>query len=248
METPLATTHQIHGVQPVMPVPDVAAAGRWFCSVLGFQIDFEIGEPPNYARVRLGDHSFGDPVYSHLRKQVAGDGPPCGETRLHAGHDIDGLHDHVVSVGGDVVSPPADQPWGLREITLRAPGGYLIVIGAEIVADDAAATNNKDGPRTVFVVYRAKAGSEAALLDHIRRHVPLLQRLGLATVRAPFVMRGAGGVLLEVFEWASEAASRRAHHEAEVQAAWARFAELCTFEALSSLPEAAKPFAHFEAL
>jgi|GEM_PF-174033 len=248
METLLATAHQIHGVQPVLPVPDVAAAARWFCSVLGFQIDFEIGEPPTYARMRLGDRSFGDPVYIHLRSAAADDGAPCGETRLHAGHDIDGLHAHALAQGAEVIEAPADQPWGQREFTLRAPGGHRFVIGAETGPHDAAATGNLGSPRTVFVAYRAKAGQEAALLDHIRRHVPTLQRLGLATVRAPFVMRGAGGVLLEVFEWASEAASRRANHEAEVQALWARFAELCTFEALASLPETAKPFAHFEAL
>jgi len=148
MENPIAKTHQIHGVQPVQPVPDVGAATRWFCAVLGFSTDFSIGEPPSYARVRLGDRSWGDPVYIHLRQAEEGDGPACGETRLHAGHDIDGLHAHVLAQlavhGGEVLEPPTDQPWGLREFTLRGPGGHRFVIGAESGPHDAAGSPGTD--------------------------------------------------------------------------------------------------------
>ena len=128
---PLAQHHQIHGVQPVLPVPDVAAATEWFCRTLGFSIDFSHGDPPHYARVKLGDRSWGDPVYIHLalaRSPVT----PCGETRLHAGHDIDGLHQHALAQGARVLLAPTDQAWGLREIVLEAPGGHLIRLGAEI--------------------------------------------------------------------------------------------------------------------
>ena len=36
MSAHLAKHHQLHGVQPVLPVPDVAAAADWFVRVLGF--------------------------------------------------------------------------------------------------------------------------------------------------------------------------------------------------------------------
>ena len=36
----LAHQYQIHVVQPVLPVPDVAAAADWFVRVLGFDVDF----------------------------------------------------------------------------------------------------------------------------------------------------------------------------------------------------------------
>lgn len=127
---PLARHHQLHGVQPVLPVPEVTAAADWFVRVLGFDVDFIIGDPPSYARVKLGDRSWGDPIYIHLSLQQ---GPihPCGQTRLHVGHDIDGLHRHVLAQDATVLEPPADQPWGLREFVLQAPGGHRLVLGAE---------------------------------------------------------------------------------------------------------------------
>jgi uncharacterized glyoxalase superfamily protein PhnB len=123
--------HELHGVQPVLPVPDVAAAADWYVRVLGFEVDFLIEEPPRYGRVKIGDFSWGAPIYIHLVRD-AGTIQPCGETRLHVGHDVDGLHVHVVAQGAEVLMAPTDQPWGLREIALRAPGGHRLVLGAEI--------------------------------------------------------------------------------------------------------------------
>lgn len=238
----LARQHEVHGVQPVLPVPDVPAAAEWFCRVLGFSIDFLHGEPPFYGRVKLGDRSHGDPVFIHLQQQ-GGAITPCGETRLHVGRDLAGLHAHALAQRAEVVDPPKDQPWGLREFSLRAPGGHLIVLGAEVATAAPAAS-----PRTVIAVYRPKPDAAEALLDLVRTHVPTLQRLGLATDRAPFVMRAADGTLAEVFEWASAEAIGRAHEDPTVGALWQRFDALCTFVPLASLPEADSPFAEFEAV
>ncbi len=127
----LAQHHQIHGVQPVLPVPDLAAAVDWYVRMLGFELDFLHGEPPFYGRVKLGDRSWGDPIYIHLQ-QDTGPIQPCGETRLHVGHDINGLHAHVLAAGATVLEPPTDQIWGLRDMALQAPGGHRLVLGAEI--------------------------------------------------------------------------------------------------------------------
>ena len=129
----LARHHQLHGVQPVLPVPNVAAAAQWMVDVLGFEIDFLFGSPPVHGRVKVGDRSWGDPIYIHLGQSQAPIAP-CGETRLHVGHDIDGLHAHVLAQGATVLQAPTNQPWGLREMVLQAPGGHRLVLGAEVAA------------------------------------------------------------------------------------------------------------------
>ena len=239
----LAKHHQLHGVQPVLPVPDVAAAADWFVRVLGFTLDFLHGEPPHvHGRVKVGDRSFGDPIYIHLSRSE-GAIQPCGETRLHVGHDIDGLHAHVLAQGGTVLLAPTDQPWGLREIVVQAPGGHRLVLGAEI--DHIPSS---ELPRPVIACYRPKPGQEAVLLDLVRSHVPNLRRLGLATDRAPYSMRAADGTLVEVFEWTSAKAIEAAHEHPEVHAMWAAFGAACTCVKVSELAEAQQLFAEFTPL
>ena len=243
MSAQLAQHHQLHGVQPVLPVPDVAAAADWFVRVLGFTLDFLHGEPPCvHGRVKLGDRSHGDPIYIHLSRNE-GLIQPCGETRLHVGHDIDGLHAHVVAQGGTVLLAPTNQPWGLREIVVQAPGGHRLVLGAEITA-----TPISEWPRPVIACYRPRPGQEAALLGLVRSHVPTLRRLGLATDRAPYSMRAADGTLVEVFEWSSAKAIAAAHEQPEVHAMWAAFGAACTCVKVSELAEAQQLFAEFTPL
>lgn len=131
----LAQQHQIHGAQPVLGVPDVAAAADWFVRVLGFEVDFLYGDAPHvHGRVKagqLGPQGWGAPVYIHLSLAAA---PSLAGslTRLHVGHDIDGLHRHALAAGATVLQAPTDQPWGLREFVLQAPGGHVLVLGAEL--------------------------------------------------------------------------------------------------------------------
>ena len=249
--TLLARHHQIHGVQPVLLVPDVAAAAAWFVRVLGFQIDFLHGEPePGYGRVKLGDRSWGDPVYICLAG-AAGDIRPSGATRLHVGHDIDGLHAHALAQGATVLLPPTNQPWGLREIEIEAPGGHRLVLGAEGGDGgqaDGGAHDATSSPRTVIACYRPRPGQAAALDELVRGHVPALQRLGLATDRAAMTLRAADGTVVEIFEWASAAAIAAAHDHPELQALRAAFGECGEHAKLSQLPEAQHFFAEFAPL
>ena len=247
---PLAEHHQIHGLQPVLPVADVAAACGWFCRVLGFAIDFSLGDPPQRARVKLGDSSWGDLVDIHLQRQ---DTPaaPCGQTRLHLGqtrlhwgHDVDSLHVHAVREGARVLQAPADTPWGLRECTLEGPSGHRLVLAAEV--QDAQYTHAT--PQPVSPCYQRLRGKEQALLALVRRSVPLLQRLGLASDRAPLVMQAADGTLVQAFEWRSAQAIADAPQHPEVLALWADSSAACEHVPLAQLREAHALFAGFTPL
>ena len=128
MADDLGTRHQFHGVQPVLPVADAARAARYFCDVLGFELDFIAGEPPSYARVKhVPAPGLGDAVYLRLWQVNAREPRPWrGEIVIHVGHDVDGLHAAYVKRGVDIVEPPTSQPWGLREFALREPDGHLL--------------------------------------------------------------------------------------------------------------------------
>lgn len=97
----------------------------------------------------------------------------------------------------------------------------------------------------VIVAYRPKPGREADLLALVRDHVPDLRRLGLATDRPALAMRGAGGVVVEVFEWATSAIAG-AHRNPAVLEIWAAYAAVCDHVPLGDLPEAGALFAQFE--
>lgn len=100
----------------------------------------------------------------------------------------------------------------------------------------------------VIVCYHPKPGKETALLDLVRNHVPILRAQGLATDRAPVVMRSQDGTIVEVFEWKSKKATDDAHNDPAVQAMWQKFSEACDFDTIGNLPEAKQLFSGFEAV
>ena len=97
----------------------------------------------------------------------------------------------------------------------------------------------------VFAAYRPKPGKGEALLALVRRHQPALRAAGLVTDRPVVVVRAEDGTLIEVFEWTSAEAARRAHDLPEVRAIWGPMEEVAEFATLASLAEAQHPFPHF---
>lgn len=122
----LGRAHELHGVQPVLPVRDVATAAAYFRDVLGFEIDFLVGEPPAHGRIMKGDGTYGQPIYIHLTLAAPEEVRPSGELRIHVGRDLDGLFETYRSRGCDVVFAPTSQAWGLREFAIRAIDGHVL--------------------------------------------------------------------------------------------------------------------------
>lgn len=102
--------------------------------------------------------------------------------------------------------------------------------------------------RFVIAAYHPRPGKEAELRRELREHLPTLRKEGLVTERRPYVMRGADGTFVEVFEWISAEAVERAHDNPVVVEMWKRFEQVCEYRNLSDLPEAPEPFASFEAV
>ena len=102
--------------------------------------------------------------------------------------------------------------------------------------------------RIVIAAYSPREGREKDLQALIREHVPTLRRLRLATDRPVIAMRAGDGTVLEIFEWASQAAIEAAHAEPAVLELWERFGELAEYRILAELTEIQQMFAEFEPL
>jgi len=94
--------------------------------------------------------------------------------------------------------------------------------------------------------YRPRAGCEEALLEVVRNHLAPLRSEGLVAERPSILMRTADGTIVEVFEWVSQEAIARAHHNPAVLELWKRFDAVCSYETPANLPELQKMFSHFE--
>ena len=99
----------------------------------------------------------------------------------------------------------------------------------------------------VMVAYTPKANQDAALRSILGRHVKTLRSEGLATKRPSLVLQSRKeGSYVEIFEWASDEASQRAHDVPSVQALWKEMQEAADIRPVGSLEEAGKLFAHFD--
>ena len=84
--------------------------------------------------------------------------------------------------------------------------------------------------------YKPKPGSEEALLELVRNHLPPLRTEGLVTERPSIVMRTQDATIVEVFEWTSQEAIAGAHNNPAVIALWKRFEAVCSYQKPSNLP------------
>ena len=124
------TEHELFGLQPILPVRNVAASVAWYRDVLGFDLDFMYGDPPAHARVSGGGPAEHGPipVRIQLSQPSRYDDRPLGRAHLmiHVGVDVDGLYHEYAARGVEVVMEPTSQPWGLREFTIADPDGHLL--------------------------------------------------------------------------------------------------------------------------
>lgn len=100
----------------------------------------------------------------------------------------------------------------------------------------------------VICCYKPKPGKDAELLEVVKTHIPILRELGLATGRAVQIMKATNGTIVEVFEWVSEEAIKKAHETPRVHTMWKEFEAVCEYESLCNLDESKHPFSGFAAL
>ena len=101
-------------------VSDVRAAAEFYTSRLGFHVAFMEGDPPTFAGVNLGH------VQIFLEQ---GTPNPKGCSVYFVVGDADELHEFHKSQGAEIVDPPADRPYELRDYGVNDLHGYHLRFG-----------------------------------------------------------------------------------------------------------------------
>ena len=123
---------ELTGLAPVLLVPDVEAALEHYRELLGFDV-----EPYLDGGEAIYGYATRDGCNLHLARCEEGArpndrvSPMMFDVYLWA-DDVEALHDEFVARGADVLHPPVDRPYGLREIRVRDLNGYVLGIGAPL--------------------------------------------------------------------------------------------------------------------
>lgn len=120
MSTPAAPQVDCDRHHTTLYVSDVLAAVEFYTNKLGFSLGFTWGDPPTMAGVNLGE------VQIFLEQ---GTPKPEGCAVNFVIGDADELYEFQRTNGVDVVAPPGDRPYGLRDYTVRDLHGYTLGFG-----------------------------------------------------------------------------------------------------------------------
>ena len=117
---------------PVLQVHNVTASTAFYCDKLGFASHGfwtdEDPDRPEFCIVQRGD------VTLALDRARDGSVPLNQYWAAYVYvEDADALHAELAGLGVDIVEPPRDTGYGLREFTLRDPDGHLIAFAHDAV-------------------------------------------------------------------------------------------------------------------
>jgi catechol 2,3-dioxygenase-like lactoylglutathione lyase family enzyme len=120
MTTPAIPHVDCERHNPSLSVSDVLAAADFYTKKLGFSLGFTWGDPPTFAGLNLGD------VQIFLEQGTPS--PKGCSVYFHVG-DADELFEYHRANGVEVVEPPEDRLYGLRDYAVRDLHGYRLAFG-----------------------------------------------------------------------------------------------------------------------
>jgi catechol 2,3-dioxygenase-like lactoylglutathione lyase family enzyme len=111
------------GAATVFVVSDIERSLAHYRDVLGFSVTFEYGEPTSYVCLCR------DEVALHLiaarrTSRLPGNGAICVFVR-----DVDAVHAELAERGANIVKPPEDYDYGMRDFDVLDPDGNQLVFG-----------------------------------------------------------------------------------------------------------------------
>ncbi len=120
MITPVTPHVECEQHHATLSVRDVQAAADFYAKKLGFCVAFTEGDPPTFAGVNLGR------VQIFLNRGIPA---PQGCSIYFVVGNADELYEFHRANGVEIVEAPQDQPFGLREYTIRDLYGYVLNFG-----------------------------------------------------------------------------------------------------------------------
>lgn len=120
MTIPSAPQVECEQIHPSFHVSDVSAAGDFYTKKLGFKLAFTWGEPPTIAGLTLG----------HVQMFLERGTPNTEGCSVYFVIDnVDDLFEFQRANGVEIVVPPEDRHYGLRDYTVRDLYGYALTFG-----------------------------------------------------------------------------------------------------------------------
>jgi catechol 2,3-dioxygenase-like lactoylglutathione lyase family enzyme len=124
LTTPAAPQVECEQHHPSLAVRDVPATVEFYTRKLGFRLGFTWGEPPTFAGVNLGQ------VQMFLEQ---GTPNPDGSSVYFVIGNADELYEFQRANGVEVVVPPDDRAYELRDYTIRDLYGYRLTFGHRLL-------------------------------------------------------------------------------------------------------------------
>jgi len=119
----MSSPPKLQSVAPIFLVTDMQRALDYYTRVLGFGIEWAVGEPTTHASVardgvEISLTAESAPVPSQVYIEVDG---------------VDEYFDRVSANGANVVVPLGDRPYGMRDGRIDDPDGNSIQLGESLV-------------------------------------------------------------------------------------------------------------------
>ncbi|MEM6296065.1 MAG: bleomycin resistance family protein [Myxococcota bacterium] len=106
--------------RPILNVRDLQASFRYYRDTLGFRVDWEHGDPPDFGSVTRGNATI------FLCEGCQG---TPGAWMMVFARDVDTLHEEFAERGALIRMPPKDMPWDMREMHVSDPDGNVLRFG-----------------------------------------------------------------------------------------------------------------------
>ncbi|MBO0838781.1 MAG: VOC family protein [Actinobacteria bacterium] len=116
-------------IVPYLRYPDPERAVQWFVATLGARVAVRLTMPDGrigHAELALGGSVFSLGLLSEVEAERRRPTRHTLSSMIVAFvDDVDAAVERGLAAGGELIDPPADQPWGLRQAILADPGGHL---------------------------------------------------------------------------------------------------------------------------